>query len=504
MANLVGTANNFYDLFDKIVEFLTTDSTLVADGQAWQTLRLHKDNLASYTTDFNERYDGNYRFLAETFQYDPRCHNRQAENNQQAVFYDSSSSANRHVTMELRTAKIVDRFRLIASENSTYAGYMPKDFRVEFSDDGVTWTEALQKTGETSWATAEERTFTLTNPPATAKKFWRILIDATNYRSSSARASWKSMLLLEPDDTIANQFGSEVIFKATGNGGSDEIFTGIKATYNPVIGWYNLIMNGYSGFDPNQRSFFKHPGALNSTYNGDPYDCYCPMVPCWNSSIPFWFVASGRSFRFGVKIGTNFEGGYLGFLLPYSTPGQYPYPLAVGGSLTAYTTANNTWVYDYVHQYHSVYPHPGGSGSTSTMTGDYPYATLFIRDPEGAWRWIINMYQSDTVSGQDTNFDGSSFNGSSRACWPHIRNDDWASGSRPFKQCVGGGYMTIPVLVSQFHPTKRIYGELEGTYDVSGFGASAEDTISVGGKTFVMFQNCHRNTPHEHWALSLD
>lgn len=64
--------------------------------------------------------------------------------------------------------------------------------------------------------------------------------------------------------------------------------------------------------------------------------------------------------------------------------------------------------------------------------------------------------------------------------------------------------MTIPVLVSQFHPTKRIYGELEGTYDVSGFGASAEDTISVGGKTFVMFQNCHRNTPHEHWALSLD
>ena len=46
MAHEIGTASDLEDMFGKIVNFLTTDATLVAQGQAWEVLRLRRDRMS--------------------------------------------------------------------------------------------------------------------------------------------------------------------------------------------------------------------------------------------------------------------------------------------------------------------------------------------------------------------------------------------------------------------------------------------------------------------------
>jgi hypothetical protein len=53
----------------------------------------------------------------------------------------------------------------------------------------------------------------------------------------------------------------------------------------------------------------------------------------WDASIPYWFVVNGRRVVVVAKLNTQYEIAYLGFVDPYFTPDQWPYPLAIGGAL---------------------------------------------------------------------------------------------------------------------------------------------------------------------------
>ena len=79
--------------------------------------------------------------------------------------------------------------------------------------------------------------------------------------------------------------------------------------------------------------------------------------------------------------------------------------------------------------------------------------------------------------------------------------DDIGLGDR---SAIGGGYMLQPCILMQRVPYTAVFGELEGTFSISGYSNAAENTTTYGGKTHVVFQQAYRNTVHEFWALSLD
>lgn len=224
--------------------------------------------------------------------------------------------------------------------------------------------------------------------------------------------------------------------------------------------------------------------------------------------MPYWLVASGRSLRFAVKVSTSYEGGYLGFILPYASPGQYPYPLAVGGSLVPQDGARSAeWRYSYANWRHGVYPGPGGSIAPSS---DGVHATLYLRDPGGEWRYFANRPNNGTSTAEGIYGPNQSYgapyspNAAWRSVWPHCMNDQWANGKRPYRDCLGGGYLLQPCILLQRALSPMVFGELEGTYAISGYQNAPENTASYGGKTHVVFQNAYRNSVHEFWALSLD
>lgn len=505
MANEVGTATNLEDLFSKIVNFLTTNATLVAGNEEWEILRIRRDNLASLTSNLTDPSNVIYRKMIQTCRYDSRSLNTNDPTaSYQNEFYASSAvMGTSQVTCQLTTAREVRTVRLRSPASASGAlNSMLRNFRLQYSDNGTSWTTALTVNSSTPFTAREWRDYSV--PAYGSHLYWRIIIDSV--QSGSTTVAWANLLMLEADGTVANHFGSEVNLKAPGASGTEEIFTGIRSEYDIAAGWYNLFLNGYSGFDPMENSWFNHPGAIPGFSSTIPL--MVPMVPCWNTTMPYWLVATGRSFRFALKVSTSYEGGYLGYILPYSTPGQYPYPLAVGGSLVPQDSSRSAeWRYSYANWRHGVYP---GPGCDSPPTTEGRNATLYLRNPQGEWVYFSNRPNNGIANPEGIY--GMTQSGSApytpsggwRGVWPHCTNDQWYSGKPAFRECLGGGYILQPCVMMQRGPYPSVFGELEGTYSISGYQNSSENTTTWDGKTVVVFQNAYRNTIHEYWALSLD
>lgn len=479
MAHEIGTASDLEDLFSKIVGFVTTNGQLVAANQQWEVLRMRRDNLVACTTDLPQPTNAAHCNVLHTCRYDPRSRNVDSESaTQNACFYASGFQAGTsHAAWQLRTAREVRTVRLRAPMDTRLSN-MLRNFRLQYSDDGNTWTTALTVTSNPIYTTGEVKDFAV--PASGNHVYWRLIIDSSSHSWSVA---WAYLLLLEADGTVANHFGSEVIFKSRNLSGTGAIYTGLRSEYDTTNDWFNVFVNGYTGFNVHEQSWFKQPGALTHAV---------PMVPCWNSVMSYWLVANGRSLRFVVKVSTNYEGGYLGFFLPYATPNQYPYPLAVGGSLAADGTRGSSWRYSHATHRHSVYGAPSD--------------TLFIRDLNGSW---LNY---DNRTGSSGAIEGVNFHphhpyppaGAARCVYPHCMNDQWSAGKLPYRECLGGGYILQPCVLVQNQPTVAVLGELEGTYAISGYNNAAENTTVFNGKTHVVFQNAHRSDVYEYWALALD
>lgn len=492
MANEVGTASNLEDFFGKIVNFLTANASLVAANQEWEVLRIARDNLAAVTTNLTTTSN-----LRACMRSDPRTLNTDADS-----FYENLSGFSAgvsHVTCELKQAREVKKVRLSTPNSSTGANDAIKNFRLQYSDDGISWTTALTVTGVANWSISEVRDYEVPGTPG-AHLYWRVLGDSL--RSGS---TWRlhTLQLLDGSGAPANNFGSEVLLKGRGHAGTDEIYIGIRSEYNEVFGWYNLFLNGYTGFDPSVYSFWEHPGGIYGATS--PFGSLSvPSVPLWNDVMPFWFAASGRSFRMGVKVGTSYEAAYLGFFLPYATPGQYPYPLLIGGTLCTDITKNANWRYSYQGGQHSGLQNPGTNTSSGGATSTTTDSAMYYRDARGQWVWVGGRSSSD---GRFTmNRASSPPYAVSGLVGRYVLPSGYRSGGSAgweFRENLDGSYCLIPLTLVETFPYPAAWGELEGVFHISGFGNAAENVVTKDGNNLVVLQNCSRTTVSDFWALEL-
>ena len=505
MANQVGTATNFEDLFSKIVTFLTTDATLVGAGQQWIVNRIYRDNLESITTSLVENTGSIVaRKINHSFRYDSRSLNINDETDSAESFTLCTSfvAGTSNIDIALKTAAEAKYVYLRAINASSNLNYMLKNFRLQYSDNAISWTTALTVNTNPIYTQNEIKLFTIPGSVGN-HKYWRIIADSRQDSGTSGSLSWGSLLLLDSSNVPINHFGSEVLLKAFGNAGTDEIFVGIRSEYSTTDGWYNLFLNGYTGYDANEKSWFNQPGALNNS--NMPYPLSVPMVPCWNSTMPYWFSATGRAFKFTLKVSTSYESGYLGFIIPYASPSQYPYPLAIGGSLVPTNALRGVeWRYSYSSNLHSVYTIPSAGVNLPTMDQENTDSTLYLKLPSGDWGAIGQRTGPSALTSMNVSNDFPlTMSGLKRGVWPTSTRS--ATGyAKDYRDVLGGGYMIQPHILHQRWPTICVYGELDGVYSISGFSNSAENTTVYDGKTNVIFQNVTRTEIHEYWTLALE
>lgn len=70
---------------------------------------------------------------------------------------DFGSSPPRWVGVQFASPKEILQFGITASHN--YPDGTPKDFKLQYSDDGSSWSDAASVTGQTGWGFIETRLF---------------------------------------------------------------------------------------------------------------------------------------------------------------------------------------------------------------------------------------------------------------------------------------------------------------------------------------------------------
>lgn len=266
---------------------------------------------------------------------------------------------------------------------------------------------------------------------------------------------------------------SEYIWQAPGNDGASQIFIGAKVESNVSVGYYNWRLGGFTGYDSGM-DFKSQPGAMTR-----------PLMPLWANPIPYWFIADGRRVIVIAKITTQFEHAYLGLMSPYTSPGEWPYPLLVGGSMSWITEPPSdsiNWRYSYNGNEHHAYFRSSASARYTLTFSNPDISTCRLRLPNGYWT-------------------GFATNGTAIADEPAIF--PWSDGFTSLRPNLDGSVTLLSAYLVSTATPGNCYGEFSGVKAVSGFGRGSEDLVVVGRDTYLIAQDSSYTSAKSYAAFLL-
>jgi len=269
----------------------------------------------------------------------------------------------------------------------------------------------------------------------------------------------------------------QIILKGEADSGTDEIYIGLLAYANDLADLYGFYLQGYTGYQAGV-AFHSQQGAIpNISPN------FTPTVQLWNTSMPYWLVVNKRRIICVVKISTLYFAFHLGYILPYASVGQYPYPLCIGGS------NNVAGRYDAVGDPASVFP----------IT--YQNGNLRLREQNGVWQNFSN-FSNPNSSNTWLNRKGT---------FPYAENriSSYVGWKNELKVPNSGGdiFNIQPILIFESSGVNNskgnIYGQFDGLFHIGGLDNASENTFNIGGNDYMVFQNIYRTSPQDFFAMRL-
>lgn len=256
----------------------------------------------------------------------------------------------------------------------------------------------------------------------------------------------------------------EVILRAPGLSGTEQIFVGLRTYQDAGADYYNLLAGVFTGYVAG-NTFDTQPGAWLSG------------VPAHNNRIDYWLTLNGQRLVLAMKVGTPvYETCYLGKFLPYATPGQFPYPVVCAGPL---------------------------SGAAATRFSEVSHSMPFKgAGPDGMQRPGMRLR---TVGGLWVQ----------PWCWPWGLVDfsvsDIAGSVRALRD-TDGHYPLLPLVMHDNSAVNNgtpgtvgnVFGELDGVFYISGFDNAVENTLVIDGRTHVVVQDCARTGHTDYVAIRMD
>lgn len=455
-------ATDSFDLFEKLRTFLTVTLPV---GERWTELH-HHNEYAQKTGVFASI--GSVSEASNPFNDPPATWSATGVGPWQvAVGYDR--------------AVHVSSVNIVATGAST----RPADFTVEYSDDNVIWfvQDTLGTFTDNDWlATSSIKQIALTGTAGNKHLFWRLNISAVTNPASAP--SVNSIRFEQDTISLSVQMRKRLSLRGQGSG-SDQIFINLDTDYRPAGDWFNWRIFAATGFlAADTEDYLGMPGA-NPKLVG---------ISLRDSSIPYWFMANGRRFIMIAKVDTTFHALHGGFILPYATPAQFPYPVMIGGS-NAYETFAGDTANDLSMRWSSDddtlrnFYDPGGN--TAGVSNTSP-ASCWLRFVDGTWHSFKNRYTSTVTDANSS---------SGRNIWPGSPHAGAKLITDNMVTAIDGSYVLFPFIIHVHgdNPSPNIIGEIQGVEFVTGFSAASEDTITVGGDTYLMIPNVFR-TDKGRWA----
>jgi hypothetical protein len=223
---------------------------------------------------------------------------------------------------------------------------------------------------------------------------------------------------------------------------------------------YGIEMEGSAGYLPGSdvKQFGLNP--QNSYRDVGTSTSVIVRVPLHRNPIEYWITASPRRFLGAFRHNDRWGALYCGFILPYGLPSQYPYPLWIAG--------NNITTNDY-----------------KTITNGCPWGASGVISgmlycPSG--KWISTPISSGPSGGR----------GFGMVMWP---NQMASASSRIlyYKPIVDKNgeetYSLQNFIFYSFNSNEYgVFGEPDGMYQCTSWGASGGDTLHFGAKEYLLLQ----------------
>ena len=276
----------------------------------------------------------------------------------------------------------------------------------------------------------------------------------TNAALVSAGQNWTVL----NTQALGNAGENSHLLRGPGLAGEDEIYVRVMANSvaaTDIWGWTFWAFNSHN------------PGLPHDSQPGLSGSCGMALS---NGTIPYWFIANGRRFIVVAYVGNAvYSSMYAGFYLPYATPTEFPYPIAVLGSHEDATTQR------WSHANFSV----GGFFDPSD-------GNAYLRHIDGTWLNISNYTESNGRNAMDTT-----------CVWPYTVD-------LYIRENADGSYSLLSTIIHSSHGGGNVYGELEGVFYTSGYGLEANDVVSIGGVDYLVVPSVYRTTRMSYAAIRLE
>jgi hypothetical protein len=249
----------------------------------------------------------------------------------------------------------------------------------------------------------------------------------------------------------------EVYLMAPGLSGTEKIYINLRSFQSLPDDRYNIELRAAGAYLPSNR-FDSQPLVSPPVY-----------LYVWNQAMPYWFIANGQRAIVIVKVQNTYQCFYIGKLLPYGTPGQYPYPVFVGSM-----GINESQRFSDADRQLSAFFDTNGS---------------YLSNIDGTWLTIQNWQNNTNEYTQGIN-----------NVWP------WNfAGGRLVSMAndLDGGYTIFPGRIENSSPSPNVVGEFDGVGFVTGYQNSSESTIEFGGNTWLVIPNGFRSGLGDYAAFLL-
>ena len=293
----------------------------------------------------------------------------------------------------------------------------------------------------------------------------------------------------------------EVQLQGPGNAGADEIYIGILGVQDTGVATFNWQLFGMTGFN-GAFDLVDQPGFSYISPNE-----VASFVPLSNGAIECWFHVTPRALSGVMRIGSTYESFYLGFLNPFATPAEYPYPLYIASSSSRWNEA-----------FGSSGPTQSGLADPGAWTGSAgnDRGPAGIRFFDGNWYDVKNwtfagsnrfsnedrsVYPAQTLAPQATElapadeFVASQSDHRWLGVIPATGNPGApAQTLRETEDSAGDITQLIPTVVYFSQPSLQILGEIDSVFwgSTAGNNIVSEDRVIVGGIYYRAFQSANR------------
>lgn len=376
------------------------------------------------------------------------------------------------VTVQMLLATEVRAFSIWNSNTTSNA---PRDFSLQWSEDGSSWTTAQSWSSQTWPATYTRRDFVLTSS-AGAHLYWRLNITAAN-AATLGMSEVRLFADAELKWDVSSRF--EFAWEAPGLDGTQEIHVAGYTDTDNGADRYNLVLRGFRYW----------PDAATSVRDV-PNNSGDKALLLSKTPTAYWLVANGARVMIVARTSSVYEWAYAGFGLPYEAPSVHPYPYLIGAP---YPGTGVRW--DLSGD--AAYRNPGDPGApTSSVQGNAGLAAIF---PDG------NFYQGANRYGTSSTEGSADLVANLRAkVWPYALESIANPQPDHLRECIDGSSPLLPLVI--YHPSApvHVWGEFDGAYWTTGFGASAEALIRDGAIDCLVVPNINRSAINSFAAIALD